>query len=269
MKIEQLQNCIATPERAGFRTVWFAILFFGCVFVITACGPKRAPSSRPADATWQKQKASQRPYTVLGKKYEPLASHEGFVQTGVASWYGPDFHGKYTSNGEIYDMHALTAAHKTLPLGVFVRVRNTENDRELIVRVNDRGPFVKGRIIDLSYAAAKKLGVDVAGTAPVRIEALGYRGTAPDTYQAVADYDAGNFTVQIGSFRERGNAERLLLDMKQRFGHAEIQVAEVGGETYYRVHVGQYSSLRAAEAAEREFADLGHPGSFTVAVEKR
>jgi rare lipoprotein A len=234
-----------------------------CILALTACGPKKAPSPG------LKQKASQKPYTVLGKRYEPLSNHEGFVQTGIASWYGPDFHGKKTSNGEIYDMHGLTAAHKTLPLGVYVKVLNRENDRELVVRVNDRGPFVKGRIIDLSYAAAKELGVDRAGTAPVRIEALGYRGAAPDTYQAIEDYDAGSFTVQIGSFRERSNADRLSADMRKRFGHSEVQMAEVKGETFYRVHVGQYSSLRAAEAAEKDFADLGHPGSFAVAVEKR
>jgi rare lipoprotein A len=269
MKIEQLQIFIAPGNRFLGRGVLLAILVFGCIAVFTACGPKRAPSSRSTDATWRKQKASQKPYTVLGRRYEPLASHEGFEQTGIASWYGPDFHGKSTSNGETYDMHALTAAHKTLPLGVFVRVRNTDNDREIVVRVNDRGPFVKGRIIDLSYAAAKKLGVDLVGTAPVRIEALGYGGTEPGRYKPVPDYDAGTFTVQIGSFRDRGNAERLSADMKKRFGHAEIQMAEISGETYYRVHVGQYSSLRAAEAAERDFVDLGHPGSFTVAVEKR
>jgi rare lipoprotein A len=205
----------------------------------------------------------------MGKRYEPLRSHEGFAQTGIASWYGEDFHGKATSNGEKYDMHSLTAAHKTLPLGVYVKVYNRDNDRELIVRVNDRGPFVKGRIIDLSYAAAKKLGVDLVGTAPVRIEALGYRGADSETYRAVADYDAGNFTVQIGSFKDRGNAGRLSMDMKKRFGHSEVHMADVNGETFYRVHVGKYSSLRSAEAAEREFGDLGHPGSFAVAVEGR
>jgi len=248
------------------RAVLGMTLFICCLLVVSACGPKRAPSSGPSGA---RQKASQKPYTVMGKRYEPLRSHEGFVQTGIASWYGEDFHGKATSNGEKYDMHSLTAAHKTLPLGVYVKVYNRDNDRELIVRVNDRGPFVKGRIIDLSYAAAKKLGVDLVGTAPVRIEALGYRGAASETYQAVADYDAGNFTVQIGSFKNRGNAERLSMDMKKRFGHSEVQMADVNGETFYRVHVGKYSSLRAAEAAERDFADLGHPGSFTVAVEGR
>ena len=259
----QQQIFIAGRERLRDRSAGLALLVLGLVVIFAACGPKKAPTPGP------RLKASQRPYTVLGKRYEPLSSHEGFVQTGIASWYGPDFHGKTTSNGERYDMHALTAAHKTLPLGVYVRVLNRENDRELVVRVNDRGPFVKGRIIDLSYAAAKELGVDKAGTAPVRIEALGYRGAATDTYQAVEDYDAGNFTVQIGSFKERSNADRLSADMKKRFGHSEVQMAEVNGETFYRVHVGQYSSLRAAEAAEKDFADLGHPGSFAVAVEKR
>jgi rare lipoprotein A len=262
MNAGQQQISGAAPGRAFLS----ASMVLCCMLLFVACGPKRAPTSGQPGA---KQKASQKPYTVMGKRYEPLRSHEGFVQTGVASWYGEDFHGKATSNGEQYDMHGLTAAHKTLPLGVYVRVYNQDNDRELIVRVNDRGPFVKGRIIDLSYAAAKKLGVDRVGTAPVRIEALGYRGPTADTYQAVADYDAGNFTVQIGSFKERANAERLSMDMKKQFGHSEVQMAEVNGETFYRVRVGKYSSLRAAEAAERDFADLGHPGSFTVAMESR
>jgi rare lipoprotein A len=150
--------------------------FFICsvLFLLPSCAAKRASSVKQPD-TAARTKAYQKPYTVMGQRYEPLKSHARFVQTGVASWYGKDFHGKKTSNGEIYNMHAMTAAHKTLPLGVFVKVQNTTNGREAVVRVNDRGPFVKGRVIDLSYAAAKRLGVDIAGTGFVRIEALGYQ----------------------------------------------------------------------------------------------
>ncbi len=111
-------------------------------------------------------------YQVLGKQYQVLPSAEGFSEVGIASWYGKKFHGHLTSNGETYDMFEMSAAHKTLPLPTYVKVTNLENNKQAIVRVNDRGPFHKGRIIDLSYAAAFKLGVTKTGTAKVKIEAL-------------------------------------------------------------------------------------------------
>ena len=112
-----------------------------------------------------------RPYTIKGVRYQPRAQ-PGYDQVGMASWYGPGFHGKTTANGERYDMHGLTAAHKTLPFGTKVRVTNLANDRALIVRINDRGPFVPGRIIDLSKRAAERLGFLEAGKARVRVEAI-------------------------------------------------------------------------------------------------
>ena len=240
------------------------ILFICCVMLVSACAAKRPPAAKPAES---RQKAYQKPYTVLGKRYEPLQTHAGFVQTGVASWYGDDFHGKKTSNGETYDMHAMTAAHKTLPLGVFVKVQNRENGREAIVRVNDRGPFVKGRIIDLSYAAAKTLGVDVAGTAAVRIEALGYQGSGTEQYAALDNYDAGNYTVQVGAFTDPRNAERLSGEMQKAYGFSEIRSALVRGERFYRVYVGKHSSLRSAETAEQDLEEHGYPGSFVVSLD--
>ncbi len=203
----------------------------------------------------------------MGKHYEPLQSHVGFVQTGVASWYGRDFHGKKTSNGETYDMRAMTAAHKTLPLGVFVKVKNTDNGKETVVRVNDRGPFVKERIIDLSYAAAVKLGVDVKGTAPVRIEALGYSTQGTEKYNAPETYDTGSYTVQIGSFKNYSNAQRLSENMRRMFGFSEIHKTDVNGETFFRVYAGKYSSMREAEIAESDFSDHGYPGCFIVALD--
>ena len=113
-----------------------------------------------------------KPYTINGKTYYPLQSSRGFVEEGIASWYGPGFHGKRTANGEIYNMNALTAAHRILPLGTLVRVTNKNNGRSLVVRINDRGPFAHDRVIDLSRAAADKLDVMAKGTAPVRIVAL-------------------------------------------------------------------------------------------------
>jgi len=227
-----------------------------------SCGGKKPPTMKEPG----RQKATQKPYTVLGQRYEPLKTHVGFSQEGVASWYGKDFHGKKTSNGEIYDMHAMTAAHKTLPLGVFVKVRNRDNGQETVVRVNDRGPFVKNRIIDLSYSAAKRLGVDVKGTAPVRIEALGYKAGG-EGYEAPENYDSGNYSVQIGSFRDQQNAKRLSEEMRKLHGYAEVKTALVNGEQFYRVQAGVFTSLHAAEEAEERFADQGFPGSFAVALD--
>jgi rare lipoprotein A len=234
--------------------------------LLTACGGKR-PATQPAPEGG-KTKASQRPYTVMGKRYEPLKSHVGFTQEGVASWYGKDFHGKKTSNGETYDMHAMTAAHKTLPLGVFVKVRNKENGQETIVRVNDRGPFVKNRVIDLSYSAAKTLGVDVKGTAPVRIEALGYKaGGAGEDYKEPDTYDSGTYSVQIGAFKDQQNAKRLSEEMRKLHGYSEVKAAMVNGELFYRVQAGKYTSLHTAEEAEGNFSRHGYPGSFVVALD--
>lgn len=244
------------------------MLLFCCLLILSSCSTKKLST------TWQSDmpagtKATQRPYTVFGQRYEPLQTHERFVQTGMASWYGKDFHGKKTSNGEKYDMYAQTAAHKTLPLGVYVRVYNIHNRRETVVRINDRGPFVKGRIIDLSYAAAKTLGVDIAGTAFVRIEALGYRQTdAADTASIKQPvYNQGTFTVQVGSFKEQGNAQRLSGEMKKRFGFSDIRLTDVNGELFYRVYAGRYTTLESAEQAEEKFAELGYAGSFVVSLD--
>jgi rare lipoprotein A len=239
------------------------IFFCCCLALVTGCAPKKYPHADRG------LRPSQRPYTINGHRYEPIQSHEGFVQTGIASWYGHDFHGRPTSNGERYDMYAMTAAHKTLPLGVYVKVRNRDNGREAVVRVNDRGPFVKGRIIDLSYAAARKLGIDISGTGPVRVEALGYREGpgGKRAFKEPATYDSGTYSVQIGSFREYPNAQRLSDNMKNLFGFSEVRVSNVKGKVFYRVYAGRYTSLRRAETAERNFAEHGYPGCFAVALD--
>ncbi len=236
------------------------------LLVLSGCAAKKTEVSKSLEAD-RKLKASQRPYTVYGQRYEPLQSHEGFFQAGVASWYGRDFHGKTTSNGERYDMNAMTAAHKTLPLGVYVKVHNRENGKEAIVRVNDRGPFVKGRIIDLSYAAARKIGMDEVGTAPVEVVALGYREEGKGGYRSPETYDSGNYAVQVGAFKEYANAERLSEELKRVYGSSGIRTATINGEIFYRVYVGKYTSLKAAEAGERNFAEHGYPGSFVVALD--
>lgn len=236
--------------------------------LLASCGGYERYSHRPDSSSTRK--AGQRPYTINGERYEPLASHEGFVQSGIASWYGSDFHGRTTSNGETYDMYAMTAAHKTLPLGVYVKVRNRDNGREAVVRINDRGPFVEGRIIDLSYSAARDLDIVGCGTAPVKIEALGYLDNSVSgrtAYQVPASYDKGSFGIQVGAFGMYENARRLAAEVKQRYGSSSIQEAVVNGSRFYRVRAGNYPSLKEAEQLQQRSADRLITGGFVVALD--
>lgn len=257
------KSLLQPPRSAGYCCA--ALL---AVCLLSACAAKHTYVADTPDS--RRPKAWQRPYEVNGERYQPLLSHEGFVQDGLASWYGADFHGKRTSNGETYDMYALTAAHKTLPLGVYVKARNKRNGREVIVRINDRGPFVKDRIIDLSYTAAKQLGIADTGTAPVRIEALGYRGDSGSgvvAYRPPASYDTGAYGIQVAAFTESGNARRMAERMRQRYGVSTIQEAVVNTTRFFRVRVGRYDSLKKAEEAKGSFERGGYPGSFVVALD--
>ena len=237
------------------------------ISLIAACSRHERHAYRPDSTTPNRV---QKPYTVSGERYEPLSSHEGFVQSGIASWYGSDFHGKKTSNGETYDMYSLTAAHKTLPLGVYVKVSNRSNGRDIVVRINDRGPFVAGRIIDLSYFAAKELRIVDGGTAPVKIEALGYLAETVKgkmTYRPPSSYDKGSFGIQVGAFSALENAQRMVDSVKKRYGVALIQEADVNGTRYYRVRVGNYASLKEAELMREQSSDKVLLGGFVVALD--
>lgn len=213
---------------------------------------------------------TQRAYEIYGQRYQPIPSADGFAEQGIASWYGKDFHGRKTSNGEIYDMHAMTAAHKTLPMNVYLQVTNLDNGRSTVVRVNDRGPFVKSRIIDLSYSAANVLGVVGPGTAPVRIEALGYRdeaqpaGSAP-YYRQPVSYDVGPFMIQVGAFTVIDNANRLAEKLKSQYGSSAVAEGWVNGQKFYRVRVGLYASMALADNALLQLEANGYPRSFIVA----
>ena len=180
-------------------------------------------------------------YEVYGQRYTVLGTARGFVERGVASWYGPDFHGVHTSTGEPYDMYSMTAAHRTLPLPAYARVTNLSNGRAVTVRINDRGPFKSNRIIDLSYAAALKLDMVRAGTTMVEVQALEPGGTAPpEPPRAVVLY------AQVGAFAVQSNALRL----RERLAEAGIGPLLVsgqldGGRTLYRVRVGPIDSVAA------------------------
>ena len=192
----------------------------------------------------------------MGKHYEPLQSHVGFVQTGVASWYGKDFHGKKTSNGETYNMNAMTAAHKTLPLGVFIKVRNTDNGQETVVRVNDRGPFVKGRILDLSYAAAKEIGLIGPGQARVKITYLGRDTSYVKEVRYVSS--GGPYTVQVGSFRELDNALHLKAGLELNYKEVYIIETEIKKTSHYRVRVGKFRRKEEAIGLAKTLANEGY-----------
>jgi len=158
-------------------------------------------------------------------------------ERGIASWYGHPYHGRPTASGEIYNMYDMTAAHRTLPFGTRVTVHDLENGQSVTVRINDRGPFVGGRIIDLSYAAARAM--HMPGIAQVYLEILGFGegATVP-----------GIFAVQVGAFRERGNAERLKQHIETQFGPVIIQVFDRGDGVFYRVRVGRETSEDAARS---------------------
>jgi len=219
-------------------------------------------------------RATLRPYTVHGKRYYPTVVSIGWRQDGIASWYGPNFHGGATSNGEHYNMYAMTAAHKTLPMNTMVRVTNKRNGRSVVVRINDRGPFVRGRIIDLSYMAAKKLGIDKTGTAPVRIEVLGFDSLIASmakkrrpgialkpqpTRQVVLE----GFGVQVGAFRRLQGAQvyRQRYDNFEGRYHTCIKKFIVDGAPLYRVWL---MGFRSEDEAKDFIKSWGIPGAFII-----
>jgi rare lipoprotein A len=164
------------------------------------------------------------------------------VQTGVASWYGPNFHGKNTSNKEVYDMYDLTAAHKSLPFGTFVMVTNLNNGKSVTVRINDRGPFVKERIIDLSYAAAKAVDMIDTGTAPVKLDIL--TDISPKR-------SSQKFSVQVGSFVQEDNAKTLRNELKRNFQNVYITPFKTVNQIYYRVRIKAKDQDMARAVAKR------------------
>ena len=174
-------------------------------------------------------------------------------QTGIASWYGPGFHGKTTASGIIYNQHDLTAAHQTLPLGTRVLVTNLDNGRSIEVLINDRGPFAKGRIIDLSYAAAESLGMIGPGTIPVRIEVVGSRADKISFIKDSLDY-----TLQLGSFSVLENARQLRDRVAAKFSDVAIVPLNTATSTFYRVQLGQFSSRSSAEEQARRVTQAGY-----------
>ena len=253
-----------------------AVMLAGC-----SVSPSRAPSdSRSVVNPPRSDRGNPPSYEVAGKRYYVLDSSDGFRERGIASWYGRDFHGRTTSSGEIYDMYLMTAAHKSLPLPTWVEVTNLSNDKRVIVKVNDRGPFIDGRIIDLSQRAADELDMIVAGTARVQVRALG----APDAgsrtsglirsgssagsqgggFSIISEAQAGSvgpddrafrpLYVQVGAFTERNNANRLAERLKDDgFDECFVLTSGRGRDRLHRVRIGpiQASEFDQIQAALR------------------
>jgi len=228
-----------------------------------AVPPPAAPPTAPADvanipdpvprAEPRSSRGNPAFYDVLGKRYFVLTSPDGYLERGVASWYGPGFHAAATSNGERYDMYAMTAAHKTLPLPAYVQVTNLRNGRSIVVRVNDRGPFKDGRIIDLSYTAASKLDMLREGTTFVEVRALTPGQTAPS-----APAVPPALYVQAGAFSSEANASRLLEQLRQKgVERSFVRQDQLAGRTLYRVRVGPIPSVGEFDRVVARLRSLG------------
>jgi len=217
-------------------------------------------------------------YDVRGQRYYVLDSSDNYVERGTASWYGKKFHGHRTSSGEPYNMYAMTAAHKTLPLPTYLRVTNIDNGKTIIVKVNDRGPFVKGRIIDLSYVAAQKLEITARGTGRVEIESIDpsqHQAKSRPQPQAVAkpviaspvSSNDSNLYLQVGLFKQRDNAEQL----RSRLMKLALPAIRVTTDTsqappLYRVRIGPLAADSEADQLIEMLASQGHSG-FRIRVD--
>jgi rare lipoprotein A len=236
-------------KRVNFK---FLILYMPfLILLLMACVPKhRIPVERRTIPPEKKEVMKEKKPSF--EKVEKMESKE--VQYGVASWYGKDFHGKSTSSGEIYDMHQLTCAHNTLPLGTVVMVTNLENGRSLELKVNDRGPFIKERIIDVSYAAAQILGMWEKGTAYVKVEGV---GPLIEVIQ--------KFTLQVGSFIDENNAQKLAEQLRKSFENVYVTTVETMTQKYHRVRVGQFETKESALSVAERLSRMG----FKVLVTTR
>lgn len=228
-------------------TILFAL---AALLAMAGCGsmnpyPAHVPSTPPGRAGAGTLDPKTKPYTVLGKTYYPLQSAAGYDEIGLASWYGSDFHGRKTANGQTYDMYAVSAAHKTLPLGSRVRVTNLENNRSVVLTINDRGPFVNERILDLSYGAARKLGTVETGVARVRVTSL----TAEVVPSRLAEPRGKLYHVRVGAFAVRENALRVHRQLLGAgYSGANVTVVDRDGRV---LHIVQAGSFRSRDQAER------------------
>jgi len=230
--------------------------------------PDAVPRSEPLSNTGNPES-----YVVFGQRYFVDFDAKEFSQQGVASWYGTKFHGRKTSSGEKYDMYKMTAAHKTLPLPSYVKVTNLRNDKQVIVKVNDRGPFVDGRIIDLSYAAAQKLDIISNGTAEVEIETIIKNSAAIERNNHQSnDWSPINtaspssaYYVQLGAFSQRTHAEQLVQQLTSlAITPVSITSTNESTQNLFRVRVGPFTDKQQMETMETRLTEIGYDQSFII-----
>ena len=260
---------------------------------LSACAPTRYPPSYHAPKTVDSMLGeggyikTGNPYNIDGKTYYPLESGDQYDQTGIGSWYGKEFHGKKTANGEIYDMYALTAAHTVLPMPSMVLVTNLDNGKSIKVRINDRGPFVKNRLIDLSYSAAKALGYSEVGTARVRVQTLDTNRNVPVSESSKpkvqepvvlasvpvpvpvpADKPNQNQMkqafVQVGAFSEKERAEGVLNDLQPSFDASHPPLRVEAATHVYRVRIGPFDLDKDAEVALERVRSHGYVEAMII-----
>ncbi len=249
--VYQLLGQLLVPSNSKRAMGMFGGVLFA--FFLAGCAARRPVTSPPATTPEQGAPPVTEPTrsTTAPRAAPPSAVPGEYTEEGVASWYGAPFNGRRTSNGEIYDMHQLTAAHRTLPFNAVVRVTNLTNGKEVNVRINDRGPFVANRVIDLSYSAAEAIGMVGPGTAEVRLDVV-----------AGPDPNVGFFGVQVGAFQVEENAERLRQQLSARYTPVTIAEFDSPNGVYYRVRAGRLPS----EAAAQELATQIQQQENTVAL---
>jgi rare lipoprotein A len=285
-----MEPCLTRRIAQGLSAATLCLLLTSCssvnLFEESDGRPDKAPDldqvSEPVPRPEPRSKyGNPDSYVVFGKRYQVMPTSNGYRERGIASWYGTKFHGRKTSSGEPYDMYQFTAAHKTLPLPTYARVTNLKNGRSIIVKINDRGPFHDNRLIDLSYAAAYKLGIAGAGTGLVEVAAINPDAPQPQTIQAAApaepaavaqaDVDrqvipaveqAGDrpvgMYVQVGAFSDRSNAERMRLRLAQA-DITDIRLSRIDSENYpvYRVRIGPLNNVEKADELTSVLQALG------------
>lgn len=263
-----------------FNSLYDFFIVLLCAFLVTSCATKSRYSmehdvgpkgdfdaSHVPDATpiWEpiSRQGNRSPYVVRGVKYHIVDTSKGFVESGIASWYGLKFHGELTSNGETYNMYAMSAAHKNLPIPSYVKVTNLDNNKQVVVRVNDRGPFHKGRIIDLSYAGATKLGYANKGTARVKIELIRpEKGMMTDSTTGLIIQDQVAYFIQVAAFSLKDSADKVLgqLQVVKDLPEVFIGSASVGDNVVHRVRVGPFVNENDARYSLNILKNKGFSG---------
>ena len=244
---------IKDNQRNVRKTLWLYISAVSLFFIASCAGRYAVSTDTGSPKTINKPDE-----TSSGQGYRPPALQEtkGERRTVLASWYGPDFNGKPTSSGELFNMYALTCAHREYPFGTRLHVTNPRNNKEVECIVNDRGPFVAGRDLDLSYAAARKIDLIGPGTATVLIEPEG----RDMRYVKYVKYDMRGpvVTIQIASFRDESNAKRLKKALELQYSNVYVMTADIGGAKYYRVRIGKFTAGSKAAELGKTLADEGY-----------